>query len=289
MPVAISQPFGRQRGNAIAEAIVAMLALSPLLVGIPLLGKQLDIKHKTYDATRYAVWERTVWSDQGSNRKSADDITLEARDRALGNPTSGVLTVSELRSDGISENPLWVDREQRRLLNYSDNTLPLTANLTSAREPVRVGVALVPTMAYEGGTIAAAARLVQLEPLGMTDRAFARTNIRLEVRPKLAQIASRAPSLRREAPRTNAQPPLIHEAAGAVLSDSWSARDEANLRSRVDRLTVNEAISVIELPSRPIGALAIGKGKILYGEGQYSWDPEFKPRSTTLPRAYVHR
>lgn len=286
----VPRPFIRQRGNAIAEVIVAMLALSPLLVGIPLLGKQLDIKHKTYDATRYAVWERTVWSDQGSsNRKSADDITLEARDRAFGHPRSGVVNVSELRSDGITENPLWVDREQQRLLNYSNNALPLTANHTSAREPVRVGVALVPTIAYEGGTIAAAARLVQLEPLGMTDRAFARTSIRLEVRPKLAQIASRASSLRREVSSSATQPPLVHEAAGAVLSDTWSARDEANLRSRVDRLTVNEAIGVIELPSRPIGALAMGKGKILYGEGQYSWDPEFKPRSTTLPRAYVHR
>ena len=268
-----------------------MLALSPFLVGIPLLGKQLDIKHKTYDATRYAVWERTVWRDQGSsNRKSGEDITLEARDRVLGHPKSGVLNIGELRASGITENPLWVDREQRRLLNYSDgNTLPLTATVTDAQEPVRVGVALVPEMAYEGGRIAAATKLVELQPLGMSDRVFARTSFRVEMRPKLAQLASRQPSLRRETPNDSTPPPLVQSAAGAVLSDTWSARDESNLRSLVDRLTVNEALGIIELPAKPLGALAIGKGRILYGEGQYNWDPEFKPKSTTLPKAYVHR
>jgi hypothetical protein len=38
-----------QRGNAIVEAIVAFLALAPLLVGMPLLGKQFDVERKTRD------------------------------------------------------------------------------------------------------------------------------------------------------------------------------------------------------------------------------------------------
>jgi hypothetical protein len=98
----------RQQGSALAETIVALLALSPFLVGIPLLGKQLDIKQKNFDSARYSVWERTVWrSDGASNRKSEEDITLEARDRTLGHPQAGVTDVEALRTDGITENPLW--------------------------------------------------------------------------------------------------------------------------------------------------------------------------------------
>ena len=50
-----------------AETLVALLALAPFIAGIPLLGKQLDIKQKTYDASRYAVWERTVWRSDGTS------------------------------------------------------------------------------------------------------------------------------------------------------------------------------------------------------------------------------
>jgi hypothetical protein len=279
----------RQSGNALIEVIVAMLVFLPFILGLPLVGKQLDVKHKTYDAARYSVWERSVWRDHGSsNRKSAEDITLEARDRTLGHPRAGLLPASQLRAQGVTENPLWLDA-QVRLLNYTDDSLPLTADHTQSREPVRVGLALVPAMAYEDGVIASPARLVQLQPLGMTERAFARTTLRLEVRAKLAQLASRPPSLSRSTVHPVNTAPLIQQATAALLSDSWSARDEAHMRTLVDRLTVDEAIEIIEAAARPIGALALGKGEILYGEGQYGWNPEFEPRSNILPRAYVHR
>src|SRR3954467_5384209 len=112
----------RETGNAMAETIVVLLALSPFIVGIPLLGKQLDIKHKSYDTARYSVWERTVWrSDGASNRKSEDDIALETRDRALGSPLAGVTDVETVRSEGITENPLWRNWQRKRLLNYENN------------------------------------------------------------------------------------------------------------------------------------------------------------------------
>jgi hypothetical protein len=278
-----------QQGNAITEVIVAMLVLAPFIVGLPLLGKQLDVKHKAVDAARYSVWERTVWRDHGnSNRKTPEDITLEARDRALGSPRAGLLPATELRARGVTENPLWVDRQQRRLLNYTDDSMPFTTRIAVANDPVRVGLALVPELAYEGGVVRAAARLIGLEPLGLTDRAFAQTNLRLEVRPLLGQLAQRTPSLRRESAVSTNVPPLVQSASAAILSDAWSARDEASMRRLVDRLVVNEALEVIEAPGRPLGELAIGKGRILYGEGQFGWDPNFHAESTTLPRAYVH-
>jgi hypothetical protein len=166
--------------------------------------------------------------------------------------------------------------------------MPFTARHAVTNDPVRVGVALVPELAYDGGVVRAAARLVGLEPLGLTDRAFAQTSVRLEVRALLGQLAQRTPSLRRERAASTNVAPLVQSASGAILSDAWSARDEASMRRLVDRLVVNEALEVIEAPGRPLGALAVGKGRILYGEGQFGWDPDFRPQSTTLPRAYVH-
>ena len=32
---------------------------------------------------------------------------------------------------------------------------------------------------------------------------------------------------------------------------------------------------------------ALSKGGPLYGEGQYGWDPNLRPRSNALPSAYV--
>ena len=57
-------------GNAMAEVLVALLGLSPLIAGIPLLGKQLDIKQKGYDCARYIAWERTVWRSSVENSKA---------------------------------------------------------------------------------------------------------------------------------------------------------------------------------------------------------------------------
>jgi hypothetical protein len=81
----------RNRGNALIESIAALLALAPFVTGMVLLGKQLDVKHKTYDALRYSVWERTVWSGGGRNAKSSNDIAMEALDRSFGHPYAGVL------------------------------------------------------------------------------------------------------------------------------------------------------------------------------------------------------
>src|SRR4051794_27601154 len=163
-----------QSGNAMAETIVALLALSPFVVGIPLLGKQLDIKHKSYDSARYSVWERTVWrSDGASNRKSEDDITLETRDRALGSPLAGVLDVETLRSAGITENSLWRDRQRERLLNYENTEAPIQITYREQPTPVDVGYWLVPGIAYGTGVLGTVQRALHLDGLNLNQRTFA--------------------------------------------------------------------------------------------------------------------
>jgi hypothetical protein len=270
------------------ETIVALLALSPFIVGIPLLGKQLDIKQKSYDSARYSVWERTVWrSDGAANRKTDEDITLEARDRTLGNPRAGVADIESLRSEGVTENPLWRNWQRKRLLNYENTDAPIQMTYREQPTPVDVGYWLVPGIAYGDGVLGDVQHALHLDSLKLNRRAFARSSAAIGIRPMLGEIADRPVSLGQRTRREAQRGELVLTSTGAVLSDTWSSRNEDALQHRVDDVTVNELIEQLELPGKPIGQQALGKGKQLFGEGQFGWDPDLKPRSDTLPSAYM--
>lgn len=257
----------RHRGNALIETIVALVALSPFVTGMVLLGKQLDVKHKTYEALRYSVWERTVWS---SGAKSANDISLEALDRSFGHPHAGVSPTDRLRSNGISQNPLWIEQGRRLLADAPGGTH------FDAEPPVNAGYVLVPALAHGGGPLASVADSLQLNDLELNARAFATARFTTNVRPLLAERAQSA-DVR----------PVTHVAEGAVLSDVWSSRDEGEFRRRADRLIADELVEALEMPARPLSIQSLSRGGPLYGEGQYSWDPDLRPRSNALPSAYI--
>lgn len=265
----------RNRGNALIETIVALLALSPFVAGIVLLGKQLDVKHKTYDAVRYSVWERTVWSDDGRNGKAAGDITLEAMDRSFGSPHTGVLATNTLRSDGVSQNPLW--REGTRRLLADPPGEALAGSHADEASPVDAGYALMPALAFGGGPLSSVTEALHLRDLELNPRAFATARFTANVRPVLSERAQ---------PNTEAAP-ITQVARGAVLSDVWSSRDESEFRRKTDNITADELVERLEMPGRPLSMQAPSKGGPLYGEGQYSWDLDLRPRSNALPSAYV--
>ena len=256
------------RGNAIVETIVALAVLSPFLGCIALLGKQLDVKHKSFDALRYSVWERTVWS---GSAKSDADITIEALDRSFGDPSTGVVAVDSLRSDGASRNPFWRRFRHSLLTTPVDGAISFRASDDAV--PADVGYVLAPGLAHGTGPVGVAANALRMDDLNLNRRSFASATIEANVRPLLAHGDS----------------PLTQRATGALLSDTWSPRDESDFGRRVDRITANELIEDLELPGRILSMQAPSKGGPLYGEGQYGWGPQLRPRSNALPSAYVER
>jgi hypothetical protein len=287
MKPAMSPALGNElsnRGNATAETLIAMLALAPFIAGIPLLGKQLDIKQKSYDATRYAVWERTIWSPTGTHAKSAEEIALEARDRALGDPLVGVSASDILQTQGITENPLWRDAHREPLLDY-DHT-PVAYSEDEQASPVEVGQWLVPSIAYGEGVLASVARALKTRDLQLNRRAFATVTGAINLRPVLEQQADHQRSLSGSV-NEEEHLPVVQRTSGAILSDTWIAADENSFRQRIDDLALDEMLENLELPGRLIALNARGKGQPLYGEGQFGWDPDLRPKTTTLPGAYV--
>lgn len=258
------------RGNALLETLVALLALAPFIGGIVLLGKQLDVKHKTYEAARYSVWERTVWRSDGiANRKLDADIAMEGRDRILGDPRAAVLASAVLGITGVTENPLWHDAHLQRMLGYEDGAA--FESRTDRRAPVETGYVLIPGVAHGEGVLRAVEDALQLSSLNLDRRTFIESTAAIDLRALFGNQK------------------VIHRANAAVLSDTWSPRDESALRERVDNLTTNELIEALERPGRPLGLHAPAKGQPLFGEGQFGWDPDLQPRSSTLPAAYIAR
>jgi hypothetical protein len=277
-------------GHALAETLIALLALAPFVAGVVLLGKQVDIKHKAFDATRYSVWERTVWRSGGvHNTKTPEQVTLESRDRILGDPRAGLMHVDSLANEGITENPLWRDLDRERLLSYEDNVAALRMDSDERASPVDVGYVLIPSIAHGDGLLADAGQLLQVRDLDLTRRSFATSQLQVAVRPILSMKADRLRTLSAETAEQQSHAPIVQQSRGALLSDTWSALDERDFRRRVDWLTTDEFIETLELPARPIGSMALGKGELLYGEGQFAWDPTLEPTSTTLPQPYVTR
>ena len=273
-----------------AEVIVGLLALTPFLLGIPLLGKQFDVKHKTFEAARYAVWERTIWRNDGlSNRKGSEDIAIEVRDRTLGHPGAGLLAAATLRTEGITENPLWRDTNDERLMDYRDDGAPVSIDQQQRNSPVEVGYQLVPGIAYGGGPLSTIAALLQVDDLRMNRQSLAHASVAVGLRPVLSAKTDQQVSLGSRDAQRSERAQLVQRANAAILSDTWSARDERNLGRRVDDLTTNELIEALELPGQTIAMQAIGKGKPLYGEGQFATQPDLSPRSTVLPSAYIAR
>ncbi|GFE78314.1 hypothetical protein GCM10011487_03140 [Steroidobacter agaridevorans] len=254
------------RGNAMVETIVALTVLSPFLGCIALLGKQLDVKHKSFDALRYSVWERTVWS---GNAKSEAEVTMEALDRSFGDPSTGIVAIDSLRSEGVSRNSLW--RHYRQPLLTTPVGSAVSFRSSDDMVPVDAGYVLVPGLAHGTGPVGVAANALRMDDLNLNRRSFASATIEANVRPLLAGRES----------------PLVQRATGALLSDTWSPRDENEFGRRVDGITANELIEDLELPGRILSMQAPTKGGPLYGEGQYGWDPKLRPRSNALPSAYV--
>lgn len=49
-----------QAGSALTEAIIVMTFMVPLMLGVPMIGKLIDLQQTTVQASRYVAWETTV-------------------------------------------------------------------------------------------------------------------------------------------------------------------------------------------------------------------------------------
>lgn len=105
----------RIAGQALAEFCVTMLALTPLVLLIPLLGKFLDIVHTTQLASRYVAFE-SIAHDPLNGRLRDDQIAADVA-RRFFNRSDAPIHTGELADGSAQErNSLWVDHRGAPLL-----------------------------------------------------------------------------------------------------------------------------------------------------------------------------
>ena len=266
-----------QRGQATVEALVSTLALVPLLILTPYLGKYLDVKSKTIESVRYSTWERSIYSDPraswGSDEHSKDDqsIANEARSRILGAHRAPILSTAS----NPTNNPLWRDHVGDDLVSFDR----LGGTGYSLNEN---GVD-----STRGATVALTISDFSIGPidfgLGLNTESKADARLSLDLKP-LPNFARRGAAIDIEQRSiTDPDTPLTPlSQAGQFFSDSWVPGSEDNFADRIDGLVVDEVLTFGVAP----GTQTFGRF-FFFREAKGGRDSDLTSESDVIPRSYV--
>jgi hypothetical protein len=110
-----------QRGQATIEWVVLALALVPLFLLVPLVGKFIDLAQTTEAASRYVAFEGMA-RHSGSGWKDDAMLAAEVRRRFFGNSDAPVKTNDVAGNFAAHRNPLWSDPAGHPLIErFADN------------------------------------------------------------------------------------------------------------------------------------------------------------------------
>ncbi len=261
-------PPARESGTASLELIIGCLAAIPLFLGISLLGKYADMRHKTVEAARYVAWEDIIWR----GGRTGSDHELAASDRLTGHRSSSIVDESVLAQEGVSEDPLWRDQSSRTLMVSDGSTIRVNID-----EQKNAGS----TSHGAGITTAAGKAGLSLDTITRYEVSMAATN-RLRI-----------PNQGEETNLFNFFDPghylpaevMDFTASSAILTDTWQADELDDYKSRIRGMTVEE-IPVIGLDTAVwLGTSTFGHFP-LFKEGRYGANPDVVAEPEDLLEEY---
>lgn len=129
----ISRPH--QQGQALTEFLVIAVALVPLFLLIPVIGKYQDIAHATQLASRYAAFDVLVryGAVKGSNNPIKDTTQLqnEVRRRFFSNSDAPIKTDDTAGDFKAHQNPFWRTPDDQPLIrDFADVTVERSTQST---------------------------------------------------------------------------------------------------------------------------------------------------------------
>lgn len=190
----------RQRGQSTTEFLVIALVLVPIFIGVPLLGKLIDMMQATESASRYVAFEGTV-RNSSSSWKTDAEMAQEVRRRFFGSPGAPVKTNDAAGDFTAHRNPLWSDHAGNPMLPKFETAVAVSTkvegkNAILAAQPVRSALKLPDDNLYTGQVTIKPARIATYKPFDSFDLVATRTTV--------------------------------------VLTDAWTARDNASIRKRIE-------------------------------------------------------
>ncbi len=96
-------------GQAFTEFLVVVLALLPLFLLMPVIGKYQDIAHSTRMASRYVAFEAMTRNAATSSWKPEAQLADEVRRRFFSNSDAPIKTHDRAGNFAAHRNPFWSD------------------------------------------------------------------------------------------------------------------------------------------------------------------------------------
>ncbi len=246
----------RQRGAALSESLVGLMAILPAFWAMDYLGRLHDMQRATVAGARYAAWEETV------GRRAGQVMDRLIDDRIHGSDRTGLVSDRRLRSLQPGANPLWKDR--RGDLQPDDPSSPRRPRRGKAASLPDSGLA-VRTLAH-GDSVPRLAGLGGLSGrmLGLEREEMPIHQVDLAAKPRLEGSDDAG---------------LVRFTARAAISPgAWQALDDREFQRRTERIVASEPVDTLSQPAQQLGRFFIFK------EGRYARSTDFIPPSRIQPQ-----
>lgn len=119
------------RGQALTEFLVIAVALIPLFLLLPVIGKYQDIAHATQMASRYAAFDNLLRNPDQNSAKPLDQLQDEVRRRFFSTSDAPIKTGDVAGDFRAHQNPFWRTPDDRPLITrFSDVTVTPSTSTT---------------------------------------------------------------------------------------------------------------------------------------------------------------
>ncbi|MDG3064646.1 hypothetical protein ACFQ4M_14285 [Thauera mechernichensis] len=127
----------RIRGQSSVEFLALALVLLPLLLIVPLIGKQLDIAQAAAAAARYAAFEGTVRHGGSLQPWKPDAVLADELRRRFFSTSSAAIKTGDVAGDvSADRNPLWSDHRGGALLPVFSTHVGVESRRQALSQPV---------------------------------------------------------------------------------------------------------------------------------------------------------
>ncbi|RZU98641.1 hypothetical protein [Spiribacter vilamensis] len=246
-----------QHGTAMTESLIGLLAIIPAFLAMDHLGRLQDMERAAIAGARYAAWEEI------SGRGKDDALPIAIEDRIFGNDHAPIVDRARLRREGVSQNPLWQDRDGMLRDTDADGIQRQDGRKRGNSNLPEPGTA-VRNIAY-GQSIPDVIEATGLsgDMLGLPRETLVGHRLRMGARPRLEE--------------GDRNPPLVFEAQGAISPGHWQAGSDRAYQRRTERIVASEPVDTLSKPAQALG------GFFVFKEGRYARSTDFVPRSDLFP------
>jgi len=268
-----------QSGAALAEFVILMLVMLPIMFGIPMIGKLIDLRQTTVQASRYSAWEGTVHSDVSA----PDDIKA----RFFSDSTV------QLGADASEANALWGGaREGDVQQSTADSEFvaaPQSLNnvwqsgLSTVEIDEETGAAVAYSSAYDSGADGRVARTVETTIGSILSTADGFTGGDWIDDNDTTQGMLRA-GVRADVKGNGFFETLSFDDATVIMHDNWSADNDDTAAKRARAMVPSGALESIGNTISYIGVLPFFKELGGLDEAFGHVDTEHLPESETSTR-----